>query len=64
MCAPAVMGIASFAKGAMGAMGSAAQAKARNRAAIQNYEYQRGLIWSVLFEFIEIWKNTICFRDY
>ena len=40
MCAPAVMGIASFAKGAMGAMGSAAQAKARNRAAIQNYEYQ------------------------
>ena len=34
------MGMASFAKGAMGAMGSAAQAKARNRAAVQNYEYQ------------------------
>ena len=34
------MGIGSFAQGALGAIGSAAQAKARNRARIQNYEYQ------------------------
>lgn len=34
------MGIGSFAKGVFGALGSAAQAKARNRARIQNYKFQ------------------------
>tara|TARA_E500000305_G_C4012431_1_gene233540 strand:+ start:91 stop:774 length:684 start_codon:yes stop_codon:yes gene_type:complete len=41
MCAPAaVMGIGSFAQGAFGALSGAAQARARNRAAVQNYEWQ------------------------
>lgn len=44
MCAPAALGAASFASGALGAVGkyqsASAQASAQNNAAINNYKYQ------------------------
>ncbi len=44
MCAPAALGVASFASGALGAVGqhqsASAQASAQNAAATSNYKYQ------------------------
>jgi hypothetical protein len=44
MCAPAALGVASFATGALGAVGqhqsASAQAAAQNQAATSNYKYQ------------------------
>ena len=44
MCAPAALGVASFASGALGAVGqhqsASAAAAAQNEASIRNYKYQ------------------------
>ena len=66
MCAPpALMAGASFAQGAFGAFQGAAQAKARNRAAIQNYEYQLEARKSQWYQQLSIWgaKRNKYHRD-
>ena len=66
MCAPpALMAGASFFQGAMGAMGQAAQARARNRAAIQNYEYQLEARKNEWYQQLSIWgaKRNKYHRD-
>ena len=56
MCAPAaVVGLGTFAQGAFGAMGQAAQAKARNRAAVQNYEWQLAQRKKDWYQQLSVW---------
>lgn len=66
MCAPAVaMGGLSFAQGAIGAMGAAAQAKARNRARMQNYEHMLKVRKSRWYQQLSVWgaKRNKYFTD-
>lgn len=66
MCAPpALMAGASFAQGAFGAFQGAAAAKARNRAAIQNYEYQLEARKNQWYQQLSVWgaKRNKYHRD-
>ncbi len=66
MCAPAVaIGGLTFAQGAIGAMGQAAQAKARNRARMQNYEHMLKVRKSRWYQQLSVWgaKRNKYFTD-
>ncbi len=66
MCNPAVaVGGLSFAKGAIGAMGAAAQAKERNRSRKQNYEHMLKVRKARWFQQLSVWgaKRNKYFTD-
>ena len=57
MCDPVTMGVASFAQGAVSAVGAGQQASAANKQALNNYEYQlqkREHDWKAK---LNIWAN-------
>lgn len=55
MCDPVTMGVATFAQGTMGALGSANQAKARNQAAIRDYKYQLAQREANWYQSLSVW---------
>ena len=65
MCAPAALGVASFAQGAFGALQGASQAKARNRAKLQNYEHALKVRKHEWYQQLSVWgaKRNKYFQD-
>lgn len=55
MCDPITMGVGTFASGAFGAIGAANQAKARNRARMQNYKHQLNVREHEWYQQLSIW---------
>ena len=55
MCDPVTLGVATFAQGTMGALGSANQAKARNQAAIRDYKYQLAQREANWYQSLSVW---------
>ena len=49
------MGVATFAQGTMGALGSANKAKARNQAAIRDYKYQLAQREANWYQSLSVW---------
>ena len=65
MCDPVTMGVATFAQGAFGALQGASQAKARNRAKLQNYEHALKVRKHEWYQQLSVWgaKRNKYFQD-